>query len=100
MHWHAARKRREGGRRSTRPRWCRARVETDDGVYVGSVRLAGSAGTLRDLIDDERTHLALWDVAEERSGAREDHLAIHKVAIRCVVLLGNLRERGAAGAEA
>lgn len=100
MHWHAARKRREGSRRSTRPRWCRVRVETDDGAYVGSLRLTGPTGTLRGLIDDERTYLALWDTTEERTGASEDHLAIHKVAIRCVVLLGNAREHLAAGAEA
>jgi hypothetical protein len=100
MHGQAARERREGSRRSTRRRWFRVRVETDEGAYVGSLRLAGPAGTLRALIDDERTYLALWDVTEERSGAREDHLAIHKVAIRNVVLLGSAREHPAAGAEA
>ena len=100
MHWQAAKHRRNGGRRSTRPRWLRVRVETDNGAFVGSIRLAGPAATLRGLIDDERRYLALWDVIEERSGAREDHLAIHKVAIRYVLLLGNARERAVAGAEA
>lgn len=100
MHWHAAKRGRNGRRRSTRPRWFRVRVETDNGAFVGNVRLAGPAATLRGLIDDERTYLAVWDVIEERSGAREDHLAIHKAAIRYVLLLGNARERTGAGAEA
>lgn len=76
-----------GGRRG-RKRWFRVRVETDEGAYVGRLRLEGRWGTLRDTVDDGRAYLGVWNATEEGSGSREDFVAIHKGVIRSVVLLG------------
>lgn len=81
--------------RAGRPLWVRVRVETDEGAYMGRVRLDGSRGTIRELIDDERAYLAVWDATEEPAGTRDDFVAIHKGAIRYVVVLGRNAEPGA-----
>ncbi len=95
MHERRARRRPEAPRR--RRRWYRVRVETESGAYVGRLRLDGPRGTLRETVDDDRAYLALWDATEEATGSCDDYVAIHKGAIRCVVLLG---EAGAAVARA
>jgi hypothetical protein len=65
---------------------------------VGRLRLSGPRGTLREVVDDPRAYLALWDAAEEPSGAAGDFVAIHKGAIHSVVLLGrDTAPPGAAG---
>ena len=79
----------EAGR--SRRRWYRVRVQTDEGPYVGSLRLDTSRNSLRalrDLIEEERAYLALWEVTREGSDTVEDYMAIHKGAVRFVVLLG------------
>jgi hypothetical protein len=94
MHWRAADSEQQSTRRRRR-RWFRVRVETEAGAYEGRLRLDGPRGTLRETIDDDRTYLALWDATDEATGSRDEYVAIHKGAIRCVVLLG---EAGGAGA--
>lgn len=73
-----------GGRR----RWFRVRIETEEGTYVGRLRLEGARGTLRETVDDDRAYLGVWNATEEGSGSPGDFMAIHKGAIRSVVLLG------------
>lgn len=85
---------RSGARRY---RWVRVRVDTDGGTYVGTVRLDGPAGGLRELVEADRSYLALWSAIHESSGAVEEFVAIHKSAIRVVVLLGASGERGPGG---
>jgi hypothetical protein len=84
---HSEGRRRSSGRRG-RKRWFRVRVETEEGAYVGRLRLEGARGTLRQTIDDDRAYLGVWNATEEGSGFREEFMAIHKGAIRSVVLLG------------
>lgn len=80
-----------GGRsRRPRQRWCRVRVETDAGAYVGSLEL-GAVG-LRELVDDERSYLGLWNAELEGSQGVEEFLALHKGAICSVVVVGEGRE--------
>lgn len=87
------------GRSGARRRgWARVKVDTDGGTYVGSVRLDGPAGGLRELVDADRSYLALWNATHESSGALEEFVAIHKSAIRVVVQLGASGPRGT-GAE-
>ena len=76
---------RSGARRR---RWVRVKVDTDGGTYVGSVRLDGPAGGLRELVEADRSYLALWSATHESTGVVEEFVAIHKSAIRLVVLLG------------
>jgi hypothetical protein len=85
---------RSGARRR---RWVRVKVDTDEGTYVGSVRLDGPAGGLRELVEADRSYLALWSATHESSSAVEEFVAIHKSAIRLVVLLGASGPRGAGG---
>lgn len=82
---------RPGGRsRRTRPRWCRVRVETDAGAYFASLEL-GAVG-LRELVDDERTYLGLWNAEREGSPGVEEFLALHKGTICSVVVVGEERQ--------
>jgi len=74
----------------TRSRWCRVRVETDAGAYVGSLEL-GAAG-LRELVDGERAYLGLWDAELEGAPGVHDFLALHKGAICSVVVVGEGRQ--------
>lgn len=77
------------GRSGARRRgWARVKVDTDGGTYVGSVRLDGPAGGLHELVEADRSYLALWNATHESSGAVEEFVAIHKSAIRLVVQLG------------
>jgi len=85
---------RSGGRRR---RWVRVKVDTDEGTYVGNLRLEGPAGSLRELVEGERTYLALWSATHESSGVVEEFVAIHKSTIRLVVLLGASGPLRAAG---
>ncbi len=87
-----------GARHRGRPRWLRVRVETDEGAYVGRVRLEGH-GSLRELVSDDRAYLALWGVTEQRSGRRDDFVALHKGAIRYVVTLSKDEDALARAAE-
>jgi hypothetical protein len=93
MHRQRAETGRSNGRRQRR-RWFRVRVETEEGAYTGRLRFDGPRGTLRETIGDDRAYLPLWDATDEVSGSRDEYLAIHKSAIRCVVLLGEAREGG------
>lgn len=83
---------RRSRRRTTRPRWYRVKVETDAGTYVGSLRI-GLEG-LRPLVEDARTYLALWNVMREGSPETEDFVALHKAAIRSVIVVGRERTTG------
>jgi hypothetical protein len=74
--------------RAGRSHWHRVRVETDEGTYLGSLRLNGLRPTLHDALEDGRTYLALWDAHHEASGACQDFAVIHKGTIRQVALLG------------
>jgi hypothetical protein len=76
------------GSRSRRRRWFRVRVETEAGAYEGRLRFDGPRGTLRETVEDDRAYLSLWDATDVATGARDEHVAIHKGAIRWVVLLG------------
>jgi hypothetical protein len=85
-------------RRGARPRWYRVRVETEGGAYLGSLRI-DSAG-LRQVVDDERTYLPLWNAAREGSPAVEEFLALHKAAIRSVVVVSDDHRAGREAQEA
>ena len=85
---------RSGARRG---RWVRVKVDTDEGAYVGRVRLDGPAGSLRELVEADRHYLALWSATHESSGGVEEFVAIHKSAIRVVVLLEARGQRAAGG---
>jgi hypothetical protein len=82
---------RSGARRR---RWVIVKVDTDEGSYVGSLRLDGPAGSLRELVEADRSYLALWSATHESSGVVEEFVAIHKSTIRLVVLLGARGQRG------
>jgi hypothetical protein len=86
MHWQGAETEQPAMRRGRRP-WFRVRVETEDGAYVGSLRLDGPRGTLRELVDDDRAYLSLWNATQEATGSRDEFVALHKSAIRFVALL-------------
>ena len=78
--------RRGGADRSRRTRNLRVRVQTDEGSLIGSVRLT-SGRSIYELLNDERAYLVLFDVTAPDSAERhEDFVAIHKGAIRSVVL--------------
>jgi hypothetical protein len=94
MHWQEA-ETEQTSKRHGRRRWFRVRVETDDGAYVGSLRLNGPRAPLRELVDDDRAYLALWNATQEPTGSRDEFVAIHKGAIRFVVLLDEDGTRGA-----
>jgi len=85
---HRRRGEREQGTQGGRRRWFRVRVETESGAYEGRLRFDGPRGTLRETVEDDRAYLSLWDATDVATGARDEHLAIHKGAIRWVVLLG------------
>ena len=82
---------------STKRRWVRVRVLTDETAYVGRLRLESTRTALHDLIADGRAYLGLWDAAAEGSAQAQEFVAIHKSAIRAVILLEQI---GAARAAA
>jgi hypothetical protein len=73
---------------AARRRWFRVRVATDEGSYLGQVRLEKGRSALRELIDDDRTYLSVWNARHEGTGDMVEFLAIHKAAIRYVVVDG------------
>jgi hypothetical protein len=79
-------------------RWYRVRVDSECGVYLGSLCL--DAGGLRPVIDDERAYLPLWNAVHEGSQAPAGFVALHKAGIRSVVVMGEDREGGLAPREA
>jgi hypothetical protein len=72
------------GRRKKRRHPVRVRVVTDGEVYTGTLKVGRR---LRDVLDDGRTYLALWDARLDGSGETEEFVAIHKGAIRSVVVV-------------
>jgi hypothetical protein len=84
-----------GGKAGGRRRWVNVRVLTDDGSYLGRLRLENARTALHDLIADERAYLALWD-AKREGEAEVEFVAIHKGVIRAVVLLGDVAGAAAA----
>jgi len=72
-----------------RRRWFRVKVVTEDGTYTGSLRLERGRSALRELVDDDRVYLSLWEARREGSPAVEEFLAIHKTSIRYVVVIGD-----------
>jgi hypothetical protein len=86
---------RSGAKAGGRRRWVNVRVLTDDGSYLGRLRLEGARTALHDLIADERAYLALWDARREGE-TRAEFVAIHKGVIRAVVLLGEVADVAAA----
>ena len=81
----------DGRRRLARGRRVRVRVETDGETYVGTLTLGC---TLGEMLDDARAYLAVWNAALEGSDRVEEFVAIHKGAIRSVVVVA-----GEAGVE-
>ena len=77
---------RQNGANRSRPRWVRVRVQTDEGPLVGNVRLEGARSSLYELVDDGRAYLGVWDARRTESSPSEEFVAIHKSAIRSVVL--------------
>lgn len=75
-----------GRSRRARRRWCRVRVETDTGAYVGSLEL-GEVG-LRELVDAERAYMGLWNAEHEAAQGVVEFLALHKGAICSVTVVG------------
>src|SRR5512138_1201038 len=75
-----------GGRR----RWVTVRVLTDDGSYLGKLRLEAGLTALHDLMADARAYIALWDATREGQATGAEFVAIHKGVIRAVVLLGEV----------
>jgi hypothetical protein len=71
-----------------RSRFVRVRVETEDGCYLGRVRIESASAALRDVVDDERAYLGLWDTVHTPSGRVDEFVAIHKASIRYVVETG------------
>jgi hypothetical protein len=61
------------------------------------VHLDGRAAGLRELVEADRSYLALWRATHESSGTVQEFMAIHTSATRLVVLLGASSPRGAAG---
>lgn len=86
-----------GESRGGRRRWFRVRIVTEDGAYVGSLRLEPGCSALRHLLDDERAYLSLWDARREGFSAVEEFVAIHKVGIRYAVVIGRDATAGAGG---
>jgi hypothetical protein len=72
-----------------RLRWFQVRVHTDDGIYVGSLRLPDGRSALSDRIDDGRVYLTLWEAIRDGLPVAEGFVAIHKAAIRSVEVLGS-----------
>lgn len=70
-----------------RARWIRVRVVTEDGGYVGKVKLEGGSRSLSDLVGDGRAYLGVWSAIHESSGREEDFIALHKASVRYVVQL-------------
>ena len=71
-------------------RLVRVRVTTDDGVWLGRLRLDAGRSALHELVGDDRAYLSLWDACrEDLPGDAEEFLAVHKAAIRCVVVIGD-----------
>lgn len=73
--------------RGTRRRWVRARVETDAETYEATLRVEHSQVGLGELLDDGRAYLGLWDAVPNGTLTPQDFVAIHKGAIRSVLLL-------------
>ena len=62
-------------------------METDGGTLVGRLRLDSARAGLGEVIENGRTYLSLWDATVEGSGVTDEFVAIHKGAIRSVMLL-------------
>jgi hypothetical protein len=75
---------------AARPRWIRVRAVTDDGAYVGRLKLQGKDHSLTDVVADARAYLGLWSVVQEPSGQRDEFVALHKGTIRYVVQLAGV----------
>jgi hypothetical protein len=73
-----------GRRRGKRRRPVRVRVETDGETYTGTLTLGRR---LNEVLDDDRTYLALWDATLDGTDETEEFVAIHKGAIRAVVVV-------------
>lgn len=76
------------GTRGGRSRWHRVKVETDEGTYIGSLRLNELRPTLHHLLEDGRAYLGLWDARHEPSGVCQEFVVLHKSTIRQVATLG------------
>jgi len=72
-----------------RLRWFQVRVQTDEGIYVGSLRLAAGRSALSDLVSGCRVYLTLSEANRDGIPVAEGFVAIHKAAIRSVVVVGN-----------
>jgi hypothetical protein len=86
--------------RDGRRRRVRVRVQTDVETYIASLQVPRRRGSLSDVLNDGRAYLALWDATLAGSSKTEDFVAIHKAAIRSIVLLERPGSRGAASAAA
>jgi hypothetical protein len=73
-----------GGRRGKRRRPVRVRVETDGEAYTGTLTLGRR---LSEVLDDDRTYLALRDATLDGTDETEEFVAIHKGAIRSVAVV-------------
>ena len=77
-----------GESENSRRRWFTVRIATEDGSYLGLLRLEKGRSALRELIDDDRTYLSLWDARREGTGDVVEFVAIHKATIHYVVVVG------------
>jgi hypothetical protein len=71
-------------RRPKRRRPVRVRVETDGEAYTGTLTLGRRVS---EALHDDRAYLALWDATRDGTGETEEFVAIHKGAIRSVVVV-------------
>jgi hypothetical protein len=74
-------------RRHGRRRRVRVRVVTDVETYLASLQVPHRRGGLDHVLNDGRAYLALWDATLAGSSEVEEFVAIHKGAIRSIVVL-------------
>jgi hypothetical protein len=74
-------------RRHGRRRRVRVRVVTDVETYLASLQVPRRRGGLDLVLNDGRAYLALWDATPAGSSEVEEFVAIHKGAIRSIVVL-------------
>jgi hypothetical protein len=70
-----------------RARRATVRVETDNGVYVGRLYVAGAARRVSDVLCDDRQFLSLTDVSMNDGKHTESFMAVNKQFIRALRIL-------------
>ncbi len=70
-----------------RSRWATVRVETDAGVYVGRMFVAGDTLRVSDVLADDRQFLSLADVKVNDGEQVEAFMAVNKSYVRTLRIL-------------